>query len=198
LTVEVVLFDLGGVLIELSGEEVFAQWMGGVSRDELWRRWLTSPAVREFETGRRSAAAFAQGVVDEFALAVTPDEFLAAFAAWPRGFFDGASSLLRETRGRTRVGCLSNSNALHWERFRRELDIESHFDVSFASHRLGALKPDREVFEHVVTELRCPADTVLLLDDNALNVDGARAAGLRAELVRGVDAARAALSRHSL
>lgn len=196
MNVEVVLFDLGGVLIELTGESLFAHWMGGVSREELWRRWLTSQAVREFETGRRSAEDFARGVVDEFGLSVEPAEFLATFAQWPRGFFDGAEELVRDARGRARVGCLSNSNALHWERFRRELDIEAHFDVSFASHHLGALKPDREVFLHVVAELDCAPGAVLLLDDNVINVQGAREAGLAAETVRGVEAARAALARH--
>jgi FMN phosphatase YigB (HAD superfamily) len=38
-------------------------------------------------------------------------------------------------------------------------------------------------------------DRILLLDDNQLNVDGARAAGLRAERVIGVEEARRVLER---
>ena len=42
--------------------------------------------------------------------------------------------------------------------------------------------------------MRCTApEAILFLDDNQINVDGARAVGLRAELVRGVDQARRAL-----
>ena len=55
------------------------------------------------------------------------------------------------------------------------------------------MKPDREIFEHVVAALDRPAERVLFLDDNQPNVDGARAVGLRAARVKGVAQARAAL-----
>jgi hypothetical protein len=54
---EVILFDLGGVLIELSGISTMLAWIGPtMTIEELWRRWLTSPGVRLFESGRISAA----------------------------------------------------------------------------------------------------------------------------------------------
>ncbi len=50
---EVLLFDLGGVIVELSG---VPQWVarGGSRESErlVWERWLRSPTVREFECGR--------------------------------------------------------------------------------------------------------------------------------------------------
>lgn len=195
---DVVLFDLGGVVIELGGESVFSAWVGESSRDELWRRWLTSPAVRAFETGRMQADAFATAMVDEFELPVSAGAFLDLFTGWPKGWYDGAPQLLRDVRERAPLACLSNSNAPHWERFRAELDIESYFDASFPSHHLGVLKPDRHVFDLVVERLDVAPDRVLFLDDNQINVDGAREAGLVAEHVRGVDGARALLTRHGV
>lgn len=51
-----VLFDVGGVLVELSGIEVMLGWLGrSTPVDELWRRWLHSESVRRFETGRIDA-----------------------------------------------------------------------------------------------------------------------------------------------
>jgi HAD superfamily hydrolase (TIGR01509 family) len=55
------------------------------------------------------------------------------------------------------------------------------------------LKPDREVFDRVASQLPAPRERVLFLDDNALNVDGAISAGFQAARVQGVDEARAAL-----
>src|SRR4029453_12402902 len=50
--IEVILFDLGGVLIELAGVEKMIEWSPGIETvEELWRRWLHSDAVRRFETG---------------------------------------------------------------------------------------------------------------------------------------------------
>lgn len=62
------------------------------------------------------------------------------------------------------------------------------------------LKPDREVFEHVIDAIdrRSAPSSVLFVDDNQQNVDAARAAGLRAERVVGVDGARRALFAHRL
>jgi FMN phosphatase YigB (HAD superfamily) len=57
---DAILFDLGGVLIELAGVEQMLEWSPGIDTiDELWRRWLRSPAVRCYETGAATGEEFA-------------------------------------------------------------------------------------------------------------------------------------------
>jgi hypothetical protein len=59
--IRVVLFDVGGVLVEPSGVATMLAWMrNSVSAEQLWRMWLTSFSVRAFETGRLSPEAFAE------------------------------------------------------------------------------------------------------------------------------------------
>lgn len=190
---EVVLLDLGGVVIELSGVPIWQSWTGAGDEAEVWERWLRSSAVRRFESGRASADEFAREIVAEFGLAIEPAEFVREFTGWPKGVYDGAREIIAAARRRVRVGCLSNCNELHWPRFLGEMGLRDAFDDHFSSHELGALKPDREVFDLVVARLGCGAEQVLFLDDNQLNVDGARAAGLHAEKVRGPDDVRAVL-----
>lgn len=192
---EVVLFDLGGVLVDVQGAPVMIGAAGEAVDEELWRRWLTSPAVRDFETGRTTPEEFGAAMVAEFDLEVGPDEFLEAFRDWPRGFYPGTEALLAHLSEGYRLGCLSNSNPLHWTRFQRELRLSEVFDHRFASHLIGSLKPDREVFDHVVAELACPPGRVLFLDDNQMCVDGAREAGLSAHRARGLDGAAEVLTR---
>ena len=49
----VLLFDLGGVLIENVGFERFNALLSSpIPLEELKTQWLASPAVRSFETGR--------------------------------------------------------------------------------------------------------------------------------------------------
>ena len=71
--------------------------------------------------------------------------------------------------------------------------ITDHLDLLFLSHELDLIKPDPEIFDHVLGVTGSPADRLLFLDDNELNVVAARAAGLTAVEVRGVDEARDAL-----
>ena len=58
--IRVVLFDVGGVLVELSGVATLLDWLDHrITAQELWSLWLHSPSVRAFETGRVDAGQFA-------------------------------------------------------------------------------------------------------------------------------------------
>lgn len=198
MAIEIVLFDLGGVLIELSSVQSMGRFFGELPEDEVWGRWLACPWVRRFERGHCSAHDFAHGMVDSWSMSTSPEVFLDAFLHWPRGLMPGARELARATRSRLPIGCLSNTNVLHAGRHASEEAVYDLFDHRFLSHEIGLVKPDREIFDHVLAELGLPAANVLFLDDNQINVDGARAAGLRAERTRGLADVRAALARHSL
>ena len=152
--IEVLLLDIGGVLVELSGLPQWRAWTG-LEDDEGWHRWLHSPAVRAFESGRSSADEFGVQMVDEFDLPVSAEEFVEAFAAWPTGLLEGASDLLRELRDQPfRLACFSNTNELHWPRFIDDFGLRASLDVHFASHELGLLKPDAESFTEVTPPAR--------------------------------------------
>lgn len=194
-SIDTILFDLGGVLIELAGVEQMLVWSPGLAdTHELWRRWLHSPAVRRFETGGATEHEFAEAIVREFALPVTADQFIAAFTHWPRALFPGATALLLELKPRFRLASVSNTNALHWQRFRDEWALDGHFHHNFPSHRVGRLKPDADYFHHVLEELGAAPHTVLFVDDNAINVDAAARAGLTARRVAGPEGVREVLA----
>lgn len=192
---DAIVFDLGGVLIELAGVPRMLELLSHrVSVEELWQSWLLSKAVREFEIGRIDAEQFASTVLAEFQLPISAEQFLREFEAWPKGPYPGAAELL-DTLGRSYiVACLTNTNVLHWPRISGEMGLLQHFHHAFASHEIGLIKPDADVFAHVVERLGIPAERTLFLDDNQVNVDGARAAGLRAYRVAGLDGTVALLT----
>ncbi len=186
----VVLFDLGGVLVELGGVDHFGQLIGVGDHEEIWRRWLRSPWVRRYESGVCSREDFSHGMVEEHALSLPADEFLDVFRSWPRGLFEGAVDLVESLVPEVRSACLSNTNELHWKEQRDARHIQILFEERFLSHETGLLKPDGAVFEHVVEVLGCQPAEVLFFDDNTLNIEAALAAGLDAHRVMGVSATR--------
>ena len=98
---KVVMFDLGGVLVENTGAAGLAALLPApLEPGELWRRWLGSPTVRAFERGYTAPEEFAAAFIDEWGLALEPAAFLDAFAGWPRGLYQGADALLRDYRPR--------------------------------------------------------------------------------------------------
>jgi putative hydrolase of the HAD superfamily len=171
---------------------------GAASDLDVAGRWLMSPWVRRFESGRCSEQEFAEGVVAEWKFPFTPDEFLERFLSWLDDPFAGAEQMVHETKAHAMVGCLSNTNALAWREIISHWPLTALFEHRFLSFELGAVKPDREIFALVVEQLRVLAHRVLFLDDNAINVEGALASGLRAEQARGVAEARDVLTRHAL
>lgn len=191
---EVVLFDVGGVLVQLQSVDSMQQLAGIDSREETVRRWLECRWVRAFECGRCSAADFASGMVDTWHLSISPDRFLTGFATWPRALEPGAEALVASVRAQVTVGCLSNTNVLHWRELQRRWQLHDWFDRCLLSHQLGLMKPDSALFTKVVDTVGCAPGRILLLDDSDHNVVGARSAGLSARMVRGTLEAAAALT----
>jgi len=194
--IRVLLFDVGGVLVELGGVEAILGWLDNrLTPDQLWRRWLESESVRQFETGRIDASQFATGVIAEFELPVGSQEFLDSFVGWPTGLYPGTLELLARIPPRYRRALLSNSNPLHWPRVLGEMNLGGSFDHHFVSHLTGRIKPDTAAFEHVLETLGCKPGEVLFFDDNAPNIDAARRIGMHAVRVQGLDETRQALIR---
>jgi putative hydrolase of the HAD superfamily len=196
--IEIVLFDLGGVLVDLGGVGPMKELSAIDTDDEFWDRWLTCRWVRGFERGECTADEFAAGIVEDWGLAADPSVFLEAFQDWPGRMYAGAESLVKAVHAKVPIGFLSNTNALHWDRHFGTWPILEHFDYRFLSYELGVVKPDRELFEQVAAILPAPPEHVLFLDDNLVNVNGAIDVGLVARHVRGVDGARAALAEEGV
>lgn len=190
---EYVLFDLGGVLVRQGGVSAMRVLAGIESDEELWHRWLTCRWVRSFERGKCSTDEFAAGIVADWDLAVTAEEFIERFRTWPEGLIDGAELLVEAVGRCVRVGCISNTNVLHSSQLAQMGRLMDLFEVRFLSHELGLIKPDRELFDHVTAVLGVAPGRTVVLDDNAANVAQAIAAGFVGIQVRGVDEARGAL-----
>ena len=194
---EIVLFDLGGVLVEYRGVTQMGKFAGITDPEELWRRWLSCKWVRSFEAGRCSELAFAAGIVDDWQLGMSPAAYLDQFRSWPTGVLPGAEDLVREVKRRVPVSCFSNTNALHWQ-YAQTWPLMSLFDHAFLSFQMGMLKPDQDAFEHVAGALGVPRGRILFLDDNQLNIDAALQLGFSAIRVAGVDEVRRALAEVDL
>ena len=81
-----------------------------------------------------------------------------------------------------RCALATNQQNLRGGYMRRALGFGEVFDEQFYSHELGVAKPDADYFRAVLERIKVPAETVLFLDDRDENVEGARAAGIPAEL----------------
>jgi putative hydrolase of the HAD superfamily len=81
-----------------------------------------------------------------------------------------------------KTGILSNLPRPLGERLREVDGFLKHFDHITFSYELGMVKPQREIYVDAVRGLGVDPQHALFLDDREENVEGARQAGLLAEL----------------
>jgi putative hydrolase of the HAD superfamily len=190
--VAAVVFDLGGVVLDLAGLRAFLD-RHGIDVDVFFRRALGSGAHHAFERGDLTADEYAVAFLDEAGLDLDPAEFLDEFAGWPGGLLPGAAELVADIHDTVVTATLSNTNPVHWTSPFNETSVLPLFHRHFPSYQLGLAKPDPLIFERVIALLDLPAERVVFLDDNQVNVDSAASVGLLAARVDGPAAARSAL-----
>lgn len=189
-----ILFDVGGVLVKLTGLPVFLSWLGNrVTADEALTMWLISPTVRAFETGKLEPDAFAERLIAEMSLPLTREQLLGGFGDWARSVLPGAVELVRRIPRTYILATLSNSNTVHWPQLMKHPELLKPFQHHFVSYLTGKIKPDEDAFQNVLASIGCDAPEVLFLDDSSLNVQAARRVGMIAHQVKGPAEAAAVL-----
>jgi len=185
-TIEWILFDLGGVLVDLRPTPFPESWLpDGQTFDSI--DWFRSNTAVQFECGTLSPQVFADSLKRELGLDVDTATIIAEFTRWPIGLRPGAGALLGILRQHCRLAALTNTNALHWPRLVNEFRLPDYFSEIFASHQLQMIKPDPQIFHHVMGALSCAAENILFFDDNPDNVAAAAALGIHSCRVTAIE-----------
>ena len=180
-SVQIVLFDLGGVLLEVGGVAPMRELSGIDTDEELWARWLGCRWVQQLEAGRCSPEEFAAGVVADWELPVSPAEFLATFGGWVNQPYPGrARTGGRDRRPRRGSGASATRTRSSGTRTSGRLPLIGVVRVPLPLLRAGTRQAGPAPSSRPWRP-GCPPspDRVLFLDDNAVNVEAAAAYGFR-------------------
>ncbi len=184
---EALLFDLGGVLIELDWDAVFGHWAAcaGCDPARIRARFAFDAHYERHERGAIGAAEYFESLRATLGIAIPDTEFE---RGWARIFvreIPRTVGLLREMQHRMPLYGLSNTNAAHQAVWSRDFAAAlAPLRRVFASSQMGLRKPERAAFAHVARAIGVAPQAILFFDDTLENVAGARAAGLRAVHVR--------------
>jgi putative hydrolase of the HAD superfamily len=196
-SVDVLLFDLGRVVLDINFDSVMANWAGhaGCEPDDLARRFVVDDSFRHHEIGRIDDAAFFASLRQSLGIGITDAQFLEGWNSIFAGEMPGIAPLLANAAKRMPLYAFSNTNPAHVAHFSAAYaDVLSHFREIFLSSSIGLRKPDAEAYDHVVKAIGVPASRILFFDDSAANVEGARARGLCAIHVTSTDDVARALT----
>lgn len=180
MTISAVLFDIGGVLIELNGLPSIAKLLDSdQSLEDIYKYWMAAPSVIGHETGKLDTDAFAKAVVKDLKLSISPDAFMENFRTWIVGTFPDTFSLLDAIPNTVKVAALSNTSGAHWKEV-EATGLTNKIEHLFLSHEIGHLKPSPPAFQAAVDGLGMPAKEIIFFDDVQENVNAANAFGLQA------------------
>lgn len=185
-----ILFDLGGVLIDIdyqATERAFIN-LGVQDFAARYTQFAQEDLFDLFETGQISPQHFINKLLPITTPGTSPNQ---VYAAWNEmlGYFPPEKiQFIIELAKELPIFMLSNTNAIHWEvviqRWKKSSEIPLHevFDQIFLSHEIKRRKPHPSTFEWVLEQMNMSADEVLFIDDSPQHVEGANKAGLNAVL----------------
>jgi putative hydrolase of the HAD superfamily len=195
--IDALLFDLGGVIVDVDFARVTRRWaqLAGHDAETLRCRFSLDDAYAQHERGAIDARAYFQSLRSSLGIDITDAEFLDGWNAIFGGVIPGIEPLLARAADRLRLYLFSNSNPTHEKYWVKEYARTlAPFRRVFVSSSLGLRKPDKAAFDRVASEIGVAPHRILFFDDSVQNVAGARAAGLKAVLVRSTGDVAEALS----
>ena len=180
---DALLFDLGGVVVEIDFDRMFARWArhAGVDPAAIRARFSFDEFYARHERGEISAGEYFASLRSSLGIDLSDDQFVDGWGTIYVGEIPGVPELLRALKDEFPLYAFTNSNPTHMRvcagTFAETL---GHFRRVFVSSDLGVRKPEREAFARIATAIGVPLDRILFFDDTAENVRGALAAGLQA------------------
>ena len=194
-TIESVIFDWGGVLIDnpRAGLLRYCADAFGVAEDVYTS--VHDSFLGEFHTGAISERMFWHRISAELGRPAPKvrslwyDAFRAAYVPRPEAF-----SLVTSLREKGYKTALLSNTELPAVRFFHEQDYKM-FDVLVFSCVERTAKPDREIYEIALDRLGSEAQQAVLADDSCHCIRGAREAGLNAILFESIDQLKSELAK---
>ncbi len=195
--VKALLFDLGGVVIDVSFAKAFQDWSASskLSFAEIQNRFEFDDPFQQFERGEISTLDYFAHLRQRLKLTGNEEQITQGWDAIITGQINETIALIKHARQKLPCYAFSNTNEMHIALLNRHYaDVLSTFDQVFLSSHMGMRKPERAAFEFIAQSIDVAVHEILFFDDLAENVTGARQAGLQAVLVRHTDDVRDALA----
>lgn len=183
-----IIFDLGGVLIDLDFNTPVREFgkLGSNSAGFDYRQAIRDPVFRAFETGGVTPDQFRQRIREILGnVQATNQQIDAAWCSMMDIIPPEKIALIKKLATSYRLFLFSNTNVIHityfLERFEKAYgyNLESLFEQSFYSHEIRDRKPLHSSFQKVLAQGNMRLEETLFIDDFEENALAAREMGLR-------------------
>ena len=178
-----ILFDLGGVLIDLAPSKVFEHWAkaADVTPASLAARWKIEAAYKAHEKGKMEFIEFTSHLQKQLGISITQSDWKTGWNTLLGQPFPDLLPRLSALAKRIPLYCFSNTNQTHWTALTARTNhpqLGGFFQKTYLSYAIGRRKPNVESYRWVTNDMGYRPTDIAFLDDNAANIHGAKRAGL--------------------
>jgi glucose-1-phosphatase len=194
--VKILLFDLGGVVINIDFSRAFKVWSSYADTDVEYvkSRFVFDTFYEQHERGEITSTAYFASLRDLLTINLSDEQFEEGWNAIYIGEVSGVNALLNHARKMFPLYAFSNTNLSHWTYLAdNSPEILGMFKKVLVSFELSVRKPDKVAFESVAREIGVNLEQILFFDDLLENVAGARAVGMQAVHVQTIADTKEAL-----
>ena len=176
---ELVISDLGGVVVDFNADQLVHQLsqLLGRSFEDVQAVIYHPELLLPFELGRMRPQAYYEGLKAKLKLSWTYEQFV---TAWNNIFTENhdVTQILQRLRKRHTLMVLSNTNELHLSHIRAAFPSLSFFNHWIASCEVGLRKPDPQIYLLALERAGVRAQSAVYIDDRPELVDAGRSLGL--------------------
>lgn len=185
---KVLIFDMGGVLVDLNIEDckrAFKEYLGYDKIDEIIDPCHQKGIYGDLEEGKLSAEEFRQIVLSESRPGAQAEDVDRAMWHILVGIEPYKIDLLKSLAESCDLYMLSNNNAICLPRSKQLFaeagaPLEEVFRKCYFSFEMHALKPSEAFYKAVMEDIGADPEDMLFIDDSLKNVEGSIQAGLSA------------------
>jgi epoxide hydrolase-like predicted phosphatase len=192
---KVLLFDLGGVILDLSFANTFGAFAkeSKIETEQVERDFNSVSFFKEFETGKVAEPEFRMYINQLLQTNLSDTVIDNAWNAMLETLPVNRLKVLDSLKKSHTLILFSNTNSIHLRKFTNIVNsssdkpFEKYFDAAYYSHLVGMRKPDLETYQWICKQHNLQAETILFFDDNLANLQGAQTVGINTYHVTNAD-----------
>jgi len=203
-----IIFDYGNVIFLLDFQKLKEGWksLAIEDPDKFFSHGVQEPIFDKFDRGLVTETEFRDFLRNKIGNPDLTDEDIdAAWNSLLLGVDEGTHETLAELNKKYRTFLLSNINPIHYNYImnylKDEFGFENNdhlFEKTYYSHLVGIRKPDKAIFEKVLSENGLIPEETLFIDDIAANLEPAKELGIQTFMMAAPDTIQNFIKREGL
>lgn len=187
-----IIFDMGGVLYNIDYNltaDAFKS-LGFTNFEAMYSQFTADVVFEKLEIGEITEQEFYTIIKQNSEVEISTTQIKDAWNAMLLGFRTTAINHLVEIKNSYRIFLLSNTNAIHlesvykdYEALGQSIGYDALFERAWYSHNIGYRKPNKDIYEFILSEAGLKAEDTLFIDDSFNNIETAKGLGIQTHLL---------------